>query len=274
MRVVERFAPLIERAPGSCRLMDSAIVTALFGLYRAHPERDDLLRLLLQCCVDAALARQAIGQFPARGLLADRLRPGLHHAADSGRWPLRPLAILRDSHPQVVEEARRCVDTEWASAPPTLPTPHYGLTLLGRQHLRWCCQNVTEIQSRSASGMLPLRCLVWNRMRAAEGVAALVRELSPNIRAQLFEQMLRLLDPATELSQLDQQALSTLRPLSSAWLDIASGEVPAAALRTIGLKSSSGRPCRSFGSRAPPCRRCALPGRGARCAHFSGSTPL
>lgn len=220
-QVLDVLVPLLERQPGRYRPTDETLVGALLGLYRTHVgRRDQVGGMLLECLQDDLLlgptARAALESLsPAAFLpLVDEVR-GL--AASGNRAAAQLLVSHGIDDPAVREEALRRSDWIGTLSPRPNPNEWSGWSgiaeagVFGRflpndaqsvlvERLMAIAEDATELEG--------------NRGSALAGVANLA-VVSPALRTEeVFERVLGLCDPGTELSQVDQQNRASLHPRS------------------------------------------------------------
>jgi hypothetical protein len=203
--VLQLLEPLVEREPGHYRRTDRAMVTALAGIYRAHPNsRDRVGQVLLRCLADDGLARVAtVRSLVELAGVASPLKQGLTALADEGNdAALEVLAYYRDRSTRVVSDASRRV-AEFLKWTPDVRSSEWTIfdnlgkiavyaALLDEDDRVSVARHLVQIAELDSE-------LEVNRASALLGIPVLAEELPGEARAELFERAVRLAQSQSSL---------------------------------------------------------------------------
>ena len=238
--ILDFFRPLIAREPGRYRPSDDAMLAVFAGLYRAHPtRRPEVAELFAHCLKEDGLAYSAIKLMYSLVDHSDALVQALLPlAADGNRWALELLARFGDGRSIVLAEAERRVArllaletkngaNEWTLFAVDTAASLFARYLPEEQQVSLARQWLRLAQDTEDMAL--------NRASALDGLAILVAELPPTVRAELFDPVFGLLDGGKSLSRADAISDSTLHPLNPVRINLSPDSLRQAALRTAAI---------------------------------------
>lgn len=238
--ILEKLQLRIGREPAPFADAYDAVGQALIGLYRAHAEKRQAIGDMLVRFATAPRPGGLMGQntrelIASLGKLAHGMVPTLRDLADQGdAQSIELLARLEEPHPAVVAAADLRVEQVLVQeAQRQLLGTDAPLTAVFARCLPQ--ERCVAFARRLVEMARDPTDLVVNRAGYLGAAAMIADKLSSEVRAELFEVVIRLVDRDAEVSPRDHFMDATLHALSRSRMNIATGDLPWAALRAGAL---------------------------------------
>jgi len=242
--VLTVFERLIDRPPGQVNVVDDDVRRGLFGLYRAHPSRQEWIgQALLRCIQLGGDIGYKTALMPFETDLLGPLLPGLREQAEQGvPNAILALAMAEDRHPAVLAEAERRVDGLLAEEPRSWSAGGFQAPLFGRPRTDAACFGLLlppPSIERLARHLLRLATegtgdFDPTRADALDGITILAGYLPDPVRDELVHPVPALAQASAD-SSFDKLWQGTLHPLSTGKVDVGRRRAAAAVVAAAGL---------------------------------------